>query len=176
MMVSIMKKGDTMTILILMGVSGCGKTTLGKALSEKLNLPYFEADDLHPEENIRKMSSGIPLTDDDRRPWLERIRSIINTQQNTGESAVISCSALKESYRQYLQEGLSDSPVWVYLKGSFDTLAARLENRKNHFFKKEMLESQFAALEEPEYGIVVDIELPLEEKISLIMEKLEDSP
>ena len=153
-----------------MGVSGCGKTTLGELLGKEMGWEYFEADGFHPEENIKKMSSGISLTDDDRWPWLEIIRNRIKEIQNAGDSAVFSCSALKESYRSFLVEGLDKSVEWVYLKGSYETIHNRMSGRKGHYFKAEMLKSQFADLEEPAYGEIMDIEVPLEEKVAVLAE------
>lgn len=160
-------------IAIIMGVSGCGKTTLGEKSAHELGIDYFEADGFHPEENIKKMSSGIPLDDDDRWPWLQLIRDKIIACQNAGESAVFSCSALKESYRRFLGEGLAEPLEWVYLRGSFDTIHGRLESRKGHYQKSNMLQSQFDALEEPDYGLVLDIEMPLDEKVRTLCKLLE---
>lgn len=159
-------------ITIIMGVSGCGKTTLGERCAETLGIEYFEADSFHPEENINKMSSGIPLDDDDRWPWLQLIKDKIQNCQEAGVSAVFSCSALKESYRRFLGEGLAEPLEWVYLRGSFDTIHQRLESRKGHYQKSNMLKSQFDALEEPDYGIILDIEMPLDEKVRTLCESL----
>jgi len=159
-------------IAIIMGVSGCGKTTLGERTAEALGLEYFEADSFHPEANIKKMSSGIPLDDDDRWPWLKLIRDKISEYQNAGKSAVFTCSALKESYRKFLGEGLKEPIQWAYLKGTYETIEKRMLGRKNHYFKADMLKSQFAALEEPEYGIILDIEDPLDEKVNTLVDKL----
>ncbi len=156
-------------VIMIMGVSGCGKTTLGERTAARLGLPYHEADSFHPEENIKKMSSGTPLTDDDRWPWLGAIRESVKEIQGRGDSAVFTCSALKESYRRFLEEGLAEPLKWVYLKGSFETIHGRMAARKGHYFKADMLKSQFAALEEPDYGIILDIELPLEEKIETLL-------
>ena len=158
-------------IVIIMGVSGCGKTTLGEKSAEKLGWPYLEADSFHPEANIQKMSSGHPLNDDDRWPWLAAIRERIGEFQRSGESAVFTCSALKESYRRFLGEGLSEPVEWVYLRGTYETIHERMASRKNHYFKADMLKSQFADLEEPEYGLILDIDKPLEEKIQLLVDR-----
>ena len=152
-------------ILIIMGVSGCGKTTLGEKVAEVMGIPYYEADAFHPEENIRKMSGGIPLTDDDRWPWLSLIREEIKACQKAGRSAVFTCSALKESYRVFLGDGLDAPLTWVYLRGAFDVIHRRLEARRGHYQKAGMLKSQFADLEEPGYGLSLDVEEPLEEKV-----------
>ena len=160
-------------IFMIMGVSGCGKTTLGKRVAESLGISYFEADEFHPAENIEKMSSGIPLEDEDRWPWLALIRDKVKEYQKNGESAVFTCSALKESYRFFLGEGLLEPMKWVYLKGSFDTIFQRLEQRKGHYQKAGMLESQFADLEEPDYGLILDIEEPLEDKVRAVCSMVE---
>jgi gluconokinase len=157
-----------------MGVSGCGKTTLGEKTAEGLGVEYFEADSFHPEANIQKMSSGIPLTDDDRWPWLHLIREKVGQYQSQDKSAVFSCSALKESYRQFLGQGLSEPIEWVYLQGRFEVIEKRMSNRKGHYFKVDMLRSQFADLEEPEYGLTLNIEDPLEEKIQTLVDTFKD--
>ena len=160
-------------IFMIMGVSGCGKTTLGKRVAESLGISYFEADEFHPAANIEKMSSGIPLEDEDRWPWLALIRDKVKEYQKNGESAVFTCSALKESYRFFLGEGLLEPMKWVYLKGSFDTIFKRLEQRKGHYQKAGMLESQFADLEEPDYGLILDIEESLEDKVQAVCSMVE---
>ncbi len=156
-------------VIMIMGVSGCGKTTLGERSAQRLGLPYYEADGFHPRENIEKMSNGIPLTDEDRWPWLAAIRDSIKQIQGRGDSAVFTCSALKESYRRFLEKGLAEPLKWVYLKGSFETIHGRMASRKDHYFKADMLKSQFAALEEPDYGLILDIERPLEDKIEEVV-------
>ncbi|MDC7235414.1 MAG: gluconokinase [Spirochaetales bacterium] len=162
-------------IIMIMGVSGCGKSTVGKALADRLNLCYEEADSFHPKANIDKMSQGEPLDDADRKPWLDRIKKKIDQYRESGGSAVFSCSALKESYRQILSGGEPDSLEWVYLKGSYDLLTERMENRDNHFFKKEMLRSQLDTLEVPEYGLHLDIAVPFNEKIDYLEQVLRES-
>lgn len=142
-------------ILILMGVSGSGKSTVGRALAKALQWDFIEGDNLHPSENVRKMSQGIPLHDSDRWPWLKAIRHKIEELQADDCSAVITCSALKQSYRDLLQDGLSDLK-FIYLKGSRETLKSRLEERQGHFMKEQMLDSQLATLEEPEDAIVMN--------------------
>ncbi|MDC7233186.1 MAG: gluconokinase [Spirochaetales bacterium] len=162
-------------IAVIMGVSGCGKTTLGERCAGALGIKYYEADGFHPEVNIQKMSSGIPLNDEDRWPWLQLIRDEIISCQSQGRSAVFSCSALKESYRRFLSENLAEEIIWVYLKGSFDTIFSRLEARQGHYQKADMLKSQFADLEEPDYGIIIDIDTPLEEKVKNLSQELRKS-
>lgn len=162
-------------VIVIMGVSGCGKTTLGERSAEGLGWPYLEADAFHPQANIDKMSSGTPLTDEDRWPWLAAIRDKIKMFQTDGESAVFTCSALKESYRAFLGMGLAEPIQWVYLRGTYETIFQRMAQRKNHYFKAEMLKSQFDALEEPDYGLILDIEDPLEEKIQRVVDTFSPS-
>jgi gluconokinase len=143
-------------IVVLMGVSGCGKTTIGKLLSERLGWPLLDADDYHPPANIEKMRSGIPLADEDRWPWLTRLNALLKDKTAGGEGTLLACSALKQKYRNRLADGCSDLR-WVYLKGSFALIESRLKARKGHYMKAGLLESQFAALEEPDDAITVDV-------------------
>jgi gluconokinase len=133
-------------ILVLMGVSGSGKTTIGERLSRKLGWPYADADSFHSHENVAKMAAGHPLTDEDRGPWLQTIRAWIDERVAKNESGIVSCSALKRRYRDVLRR---PEVSIVYLRGTRAELAARLANRKDHYFKVDMLDSQLAALEEP---------------------------
>lgn len=153
-----------------MGVSGCGKTTIGQALAKQLGLPYYDADDFHSLSNIDKMKHGIPLNDEDRMPWLTLLADNIKTWEAQG-GAVLSCSALKESYRNLLASK-SNKVTWVYLKGSFELILSRLEHREGHYMKSDLLQSQFETLEEPNYGIHISIENSLEDIISAIISKL----
>ena len=153
-------------VIILMGVSGSGKTTVGLKLASALGWPFFDADDLHPPENIDRMSRGIPLTDEDRKPWLFRLRDLIVEQLENDSPAVIACSALKDSYRRILR---CDGQVkLVYLRGSYELIEQRMEARAGHYFKAGLLASQFAALEEPDAALVVDIALTPEEIVETI--------
>ncbi|UII24961.1 gluconokinase [Fulvivirga maritima] len=142
-------------VIIIMGVTASGKTTIAKALSEKTNIPYYDADQYHSEANILKMSDGIPLTDEDRKEWLESLSvEIAKWQQNEG--AILACSALKKTYRQKLQSK-SELPIqWIYLKVPQEIIQERIEARKNHFMNKSLVASQFAILEPPENGYTVD--------------------
>jgi gluconokinase len=135
-------------VFVLMGVSGSGKTTVGQALARELDCPFYDGDDFHPPENVAKMSNGTPLTDGDRRPWLERLHVLIAGHLERGETAVLACSALKRKYREQLGSG-SDGVVLIYLKGSFDLIWQRMQHREGHYMKAEMLQSQFDTLEEP---------------------------
>ncbi len=137
-----------MAVFVVMGVSGCGKTTIGMALADKLGCPFYDGDDFHPPENIAKMSSGIPLDDADRYPWLARLHDLIADHLGRGETAVLACSALKKKYRDQLREGNDDVYI-IYLKGSLNLIWERMETRQAHYMKAEMLQSQFEALEPP---------------------------
>ena len=145
-------------IIIVMGVSGSGKTTIGEMLADRLGCGFSDADDFHPATNVEKMRAGIPLTDDDRWPWLNALRSAIEGWQAAGESRVIACSALKAAYRGQLSP--RNDVVFVFLKGSSETIATRLKARKGHYMNPDLLASQFATLEEPAGAIVIDIAPP----------------
>ncbi len=147
-------------ILLILGVAGSGKTTIGKLLAQTLGWPFFDADEFHPPANIEKMSRGIPLTDDDRWPWLDAIRAKIESLEAEGQSGVLTCSGLKEIYRDRLKPGDADIK-FVYLKGSYDLIQSRMAARQ-HFMKPEMLASQFASLEEPHDALIIDISHPPE--------------
>lgn len=163
---------DKNMIILVMGVSGSGKTTIGKMLAEKLQWQFQDADDFHPPANIAKMKQGIPLTDEDRNPWLEAMQQAILQWSETGKDTVLACSALKKSYREQLCY-CKDQVSLVYLKASYDLIKQRLKNRKDHFMNKNLLKSQFETLEEPVQGIHVDIENPPEVVVSQIINRLE---
>lgn len=140
-----------------MGVAGCGKSTVGKLLAEKGDLPFFDADDFHPPANILKMSAGTPLTDDDRLPWLGSIAQTARHHAHLA-GAVIACSALKATYREILAEGIAPEQVcWVYLQGDRETILQRMENRKDHFMPPGLLQSQFETLEPPQDALTIAI-------------------
>jgi carbohydrate kinase (thermoresistant glucokinase family) len=141
-----------------MGVSGSGKSTVGKALSARTGIPYYDADDYHPPANVDKMAGGQALNDDDRQPWLERLALLLYEAEQSGEGAILACSALKEAYRKILQKELAQAPTLVYLKGSKTLIADRMRERKDHFMPTQLLDSQFAALEEPAAALVVSID------------------
>ena len=146
-------------VYLIMGVSGSGKTTVGQALAEQLSCPFFDGDDFHSTENISKMARGLPLTDDDRQPWLDNLWELINEQLRQGQTAVLACSALKKRYRDQLRRD-NDGVVFIYLRGSYDFVWRRLSKRQDHYMKATMLGSQFEDLEEPdgESALVIDIE------------------
>ena len=157
-------------MIVIFGVSGCGKTTIGKALANQLQLPFYDADHFHPEANIKKMSNGLPLNDDDRLPWLTILSEKIEDWSKNG-NAVLACSALKERYRLQLASK-GTQITWVYLNGTFKCIENRLQNRTDHFMKAELLKSQFDALEVPDYGIHVNIDATPEHIINSIIKKL----
>lgn len=136
-------------ILIVAGVSGSGKTTVGALIAGRLHWKFADADDFHPESNVAKMRSGLPLTDEDRLPWLRAIAAWMDDRIVAGESAVVTCSALKRGYRDILLSGRSDV-VMAFLEVSHDELARRLATRSGHFFPRQLLDSQFQALESPQ--------------------------
>ena len=142
-------------VIIIMGVSGSGKTTIGKMLAESLHWEFQDADSFHPLDNIEKMRHGIPLNDVDRIPWLQSLQIAISRWLQENKNVVLACSALKASYRQYLV--LSSNVKLVYLRGSFELIKDRLQKRQNHFMGVELLTSQFESLEEPDNVIRVDI-------------------
>lgn len=160
-----------MTVLIVMGVSGSGKTTVGRGVAEALGWAFVEGDDLHPEANVKKMAESIPLDDVDRQPWLRSVRDTVDAFISRRESAVISCSALKQSYRDFLAAGRQEV-AFAYLKGSLSLMRERLSKRKGHYMPLDLLASQFDTLEEPTDGIVVDIDQPPEAIIPQIVEGL----
>jgi gluconokinase len=158
------------SVITVMGVSGCGKTTIGSRLANRLGWKFIESDDYHSEADIQKMSGGIPLSDADRWPWLECLNLILREEIDHGRHIVLACSALKQSYREKLYTGINDG-VYVYLKGSYDLIRDRMQQRE-HFMKADMLQSQFDTLEEPQDAILIDIHLTEHEIIDQIMRKI----
>jgi len=154
--------------VIIMGVSGCGKSVVGKVLAQKLGWDFFDADDFHPPSNIKKMANGIPLMDEDRLPWLNTLHYLISTALKENHPGVLACSALKEKYRQILLAGSTDVQV-VYLKGSYDFIWSRMSTRMDHYMQPAMLRSQFDILEEPSDALTIDIDQSIEEIVDLIL-------
>jgi gluconokinase len=157
-------------VVIVMGVTGAGKTTVGRLLAEESGWEFADADDFHPPENVEKMRQGIPLNDDDRRPWLEHLRNEIARWIATQRNVVLACSALKRSYRQELDVG--PQVRFVYLKGSEDLIADRLRSRHGHFAGEQILAGQFSDLEEPENALTIEIASTPEQIAAQIREKL----
>jgi gluconokinase len=161
-------------IILVMGVAGAGKTTIGTLLAERLGCNYLEGDALHPPANIEAMRRGISLSDADRAPWLAAIHARLVVAWEDGRSLVVGCSALKASYRAQLSHGL---PItWVYLEGSAELIRSRLRERTGHFFEAELLDSQLATLEEPHGAIAVDVSLPPATIVEQIMVQIGGAP
>lgn len=157
-------------VIIIFGVSGCGKTTIASLLSEKLSIPYYDADDFHPQSNIDKMRNGIALTDEDRLPWLNTLAGKIGVWNHNG-GAVLACSALREQYRSVLASE-TDHIYWVLLSGTFELIRSRMEARKDHFMSISLLQSQFSTLEIPDYGLKINIDDTPEQIVNTITAKL----
>jgi len=143
-------------IVLLTGVSGSGKSTIGKLLSAKLQWPFYDGDDFHPPSNIKKMATGIPLTDEDRWPWLKNLKQKIAEEVAANQNAIFACSALRQIYRDFLTSDLPQVKI-IYLSGTPETLTERLRKRRNHFMRTEMLASQLVTLEEPNDALTIDI-------------------
>lgn len=158
-----------MNIYLVMGVSGCGKSTIGSLLATKLDAIFLDGDDFHPPANVAKMASGTPLNDADRIPWLQEIRKSMDEKVANGQKAVYACSALKQMYRDILS-GPDEDVTFVYLKGTVKEIQERLQARSGHFMPTKLLQSQFDALEEPLEAITVSISGTPGEVVSNIME------
>jgi gluconokinase len=163
------------TCLVVMGVSGSGKSTVARLLADRLGWPMAEADEFHPEANIAKMSAGIPLTDADRGPWLRTLRDWISKQDKAGQGTVVTCSALKREYRDVLR-GASARVHFVHLHGTQEVIAERLASRSGHFMPPSLLVSQFAALEplgDDEDGTTFDVTATPGRIVDLVVAELE---
>jgi len=158
-------------IIYIMGVSGSGKTTIGKKLSARIGLPFFDADDFHSETNKEKMGRGVPLTDDDRGAWLININELAKNQIKK-DGAIIACSALKEKYRAVLSDGIPTPILWILLRGSYELIKKRMEARKDHYMPPALLTSQFDALEIPEECLAIDISNNADEIVETIILQL----
>lgn len=155
-----------------MGVTGCGKTTIGQKLASRLNIPFIDADDFHSDHNREKMKAGQPLTDEDRIPWLNALTREIVVLSNA-EGGIVACSALKEGYRTILSSGHSLPLIWVYLKGNYNLISERLSGREGHYMNPVLLQSQYDILEEPLYGIIIDVQQSKEEMVEAILKAVE---
>lgn len=156
---------------IVMGVSGSGKTSVGKSLAEHLGWDFYDADDFHLPENVAKMANGIPLNDADRASWLAALHELISSSLKENRPGVLACSALKERYRQQLLEE-NDSVRLIYLKGSYDLIRSRMSTREDHYMKPHMLQSQFDALEEPTNALTIDISMSVDDILQEIISKM----
>ena len=152
--------------ILVMGVTGSGKTTIGKLLAGALGWPFYDADEFHSPENVRKMAAGVPLTDEDRVPWLKELHNLIAGHASRGDNGVLACSALKNAYRRILSAG-ADLTV-VYLKADAELVRSRLHSRTGHYMPPSLIESQFRDLEEPKESIIIDAAWPPEQIISAI--------
>lgn len=161
-------------VILVMGVTGAGKTTVGKLLAQQLDWQFLDADDFHPPENIEKMKHGIPLTDADREPWLAAIHKALLDYAAKNQNVVLACSALKQKYREKLAAGL-DLRI-CYLKGSFEEICSHIEHRTGHFAGEAILAGQFADLEEPDDALVLNTSAAPEENISEALTKLHLMP
>ncbi|WP_201977728.1 gluconokinase [Hymenobacter rubidus] len=162
-------------IFIVMGVSGCGKTTVGQQLAQQLKLPFYDADDFHSKANIEKMSHGTPLTDEDRRDWLATLATDLGQWAQAG-GAVLACSALKESYRTTLQSHVPEPFHWVLLDGPKELLLERMGTRQGHFMHSNMLDSQLATLEKPAYALHLSITNTPSQLVEQIVTALQQNP
>jgi len=164
-----------MSLVIVMGVSGSGKSTVGAGLAQRLGVPFIEGDRLHPPANVAKMSAGIPLTDEDRWPWLDTIGAALADARRAGQGAVASSSALKRIYRDRLRRAAGGDLRFVFLDGPRDTIAARMRARSGHYMPVELLDSQLATLERPgpDEALTLDIDRPAPELIDAAVRWLE---
>ncbi len=160
--------------LVVMGVSGTGKSTLGRALSESLAWRFIEGDEFHPQENVDKMARGVPLNNDDRRPWLDQLNREIANNQRKGVHSVVACSALKKGYRDRLTHGL-EGVQFIFLCGAQDVILNRLHNRHGHYMLPDLLDSQIATLEPPEDAIIVPVEFSTQQQVAEVVKQVFES-
>lgn len=162
----------TTQLLIVMGVSGCGKSTIGAGLARRLGWRFADADDFHPPANVEKMRAGLALNDDDRWPWLNRLNQIMLEADAARQPMVLACSALKRRYRDRLSNQLAN-PNWIHLSGSFELIASRLALREHKYMPASLLRSQFEALEPPDDALTIAIGEPPEQLIERIIVELQ---
>jgi gluconokinase len=160
---------------VVMGVSGTGKSTIGKLLSDRTGWNFYDADDFHPLSNIVKMKQGIALTDRDRLPWLEKLKQLITHNLQNHQQGILACSALKSSYRRILSNGSSDV-VFIYLRGDYSCIQNRIQQRTGHFMNANLLRSQFDTLEEPQDALVVDVSQSPELIVEKILKNITNKP
>lgn len=160
-----------MAPIIVMGVSGCGKTTLASALANRLSARWLDADDFHPASNIAKMRAGTPLTDEDRRPWLAALNAELCDRAALGQRVVLACSALRQRYRDSLAANVP-AVHWIFLDGSVEEIAARMRARDDHYMPESLLRSQFEALERPTDAICISVSLKPAEQLQLAVASL----
>lgn len=167
------------TPVVVMGVSGCGKSSVGEAIAEAFSTDFIEGDALHPPENIAKMSAGTPLTDEDRWPWLDAVGKALQKGSADGHAVVVSCSALKKAYRDHLRKAAGGRLAFVFLTGARAVLESRMGHRTGHFMPTSLLDSQFRTLEPPtgeDLVVTIDIDRPLDAVIAAALEGLADLP
>jgi gluconokinase len=159
--------------IVIMGVSGCGKSSVGEGLAARLAVPYRDGDDLHPPQNVEKMRAGVPLTDADRWPWLDRVAGVLATEA----PVIVGCSALRRSYRDRIRAGAGGPVRFVHLTGNREVILARMAARKGHYMPTSLLDSQFATLEAPgpEEAFAVDIDQPLGALVAAILPRLKEA-
>lgn len=158
-------------IIVLMGVAGSGKTTIGELLAVDLKWQFFDGDDFHSPESLNKMKQGTALNDSDRKPWLDRLQKQIAKADRQGSNIIIACSALKKSYRDYLQKDHTEV-IFVHLRGDFSLILKRLEQRAGHFYKADLLPSQFAELEEPTDALTINVSMAPSAVVQFIKSRL----
>ena len=158
-----------------MGVSGCGKTTVGRALAERLGATFLDADDFHPAANVEKMRAGTPLNDEDRAPWLATLNRELRERSQHGEPVVLACSALKRRYREAIGARITHVD-WIFLEGSFEVIAQRVRARANHYMPESLLRSQFEVLERPDSAICISVELTTAEQVEAALSSLAIEP
>jgi gluconokinase len=162
-------------IVVLMGVSGSGKSAIGELLAQRLGWAYLDADDYHPASNVEKMRTGTPLTDEDRWPWLDRMNGMLHERSGRGENVILGCSALRQVYRERLEAGVPDLR-WVHLEGSFELIQSRLLARKHRYMPPSLLQSQFATLEAPQAALAVKIDATPDQVVDAVIAGLALAP